>query len=118
MDDTIKVLIADACHCAQMENVGRQQNAILETMGNHSSSRKIGEDAHQALENEDKIKEATLVDVVSTKVSGSVRKFYSEATLQMSKLSKKAIDLEKRPKGRVHVMEGVQEKRARRKSKR
>ena len=85
---------------------------ILETMGNHSRSRQIGEATHQALEKEDKIKAAILEDVVDTKVSGSAKKFYSEATLQTSKLSKKIIDLGKRPKDRAHIVEGVQEKRS------
>ena len=55
MDDIIKVLIVDAYHCAQMENVERQQNMILETMGNHSRSRKIEEATYQALEREVKM---------------------------------------------------------------
>ena len=91
---------------------------ILEMMGNHSRSRQIGEATYQALEKEDKIKAATLEDVIDAKVSGSVRKFYSEDTLQMSKLAKKVIDLEKRPKDKAHVMEGVQHKRSRKKAKR
>ena len=118
MYETIKVLIVDAHHCVQMENAERQQNMILETMGNHSRSREIGEATYQALEREDKVKAATLDDIIDTKVYGSVRKFYSEATLQMSKLAKKVIDLEKSPKERVHFMEGAQEKRARKKDKR
>ena len=43
MDDTIKVLIVDAYECVQKENVERQHNMILETVGNHNDSRKIGE---------------------------------------------------------------------------
>ena len=118
MDDAIKVLMLDAYHCAQRGNVERQQNVILETMGNHIRSRQKGEATYQALEKEDKIKAAILEDVVDTKVSGSAKKFYSEATLQTSKLSKKIIDLGKRPKDRAHIVEGVQEKRARKKTKR
>ena len=110
MDDTIKVLIVDAHHCAQMENVERQKNITLETMGNHSRSGQVGEATHQSLEREDKIKTSTLEDIIDSKAYGSVRKFYSEATLQMSKLAKKVIDLEKLPKERVHVMEGLKRK--------
>ena len=101
-----------------MENVERQQNMIVETMENHSRSRKIWEATYQALEKEDKIKAATLEDIIDAKASGSFSKFYSEATLQMSKLAKKVINLEKRPKDGVRVVEGVQETRARKKAKR
>ena len=73
----------------QKENVERQQNMILETVGNHNDSRNIGEATVQALEREEKIKAATLGVTIDVKVSSSLRKFHSEATLQMSKLAKK-----------------------------
>ena len=77
----------------QKENVERQHNMILETVGNHNDSRNIGEATVQALEWEDKIKEATLGVIIDTKISSSVSKFYSQATLQMSNLAKKVIEL-------------------------
>lgn len=95
MEDTIKALIDDARECVQKENVERQQNVILETMGNHNDSRNIGEAILQALEWEEKIKAATSGIVIDAKVSSSVRKFYCEETLQMIKLVKKVVELEK-----------------------
>ena len=74
-----------------------QQNMILESIGNHNRARQIGEATFQALEKENKVKGATLGNIIDWKVSGSVRKFYSKATLQRSKLAKKVIDLEKLP---------------------
>ena len=118
MDETIKVLIVDIYHCAQIENMERQQNVILESIGNHNRERQIGEATFQALESENKIKADTLENIIDTKVSGSVRKYYSEAPLQMIKLAKKVIDLEKLPKKGTRVMEGQHEKRVRKKAKR
>ena len=81
MDDIIKVPIVDAWQCVEKENVVRQQNMILETVDNHNDSREIGDVTVQALEREEKIKAATIGGIIDIKVSGSVRKFYSEATL-------------------------------------
>ena len=50
MYDSIKVLIVDAYQCVQIENVERQKNMILETVGNHKSSRDIWEATVQELE--------------------------------------------------------------------
>ena len=52
LEDVIKVLIVDACQCTQKENVERQQNIVLETVGNHNDSREIGDVTVQALERE------------------------------------------------------------------
>ena len=73
----IKVLIVDTCLCVEKENVERQHNVILKTVGNHDDSRKIGDVKVQALEREDKINAVTQGDIVDTKVSSSLRKFYS-----------------------------------------
>ena len=90
---------------------------ILEPMVNHNRVRQIGEATFQALQREDKIKAVTLENIIDSKVSGSVRKFYSEATLQMSKLAKKVIDLEKLPNKGTRVMEVTHEKRARKRQR-
>ena len=63
---------------------------ILEIVGKQNSSRRAGEDVAQALQREEKIKSATLGVVMHAKASSSVRKCYSQATLQMSNLSKKS----------------------------
>ena len=57
-------------------------------------------------------------NIIDSKACVLVRKFYSEATLQMSKLAKKVIDLKKLPNKVTRVMEGAYEKRARKKEKR
>ena len=72
----------------------------------------------QALEKEDKVKVATLGNIVDSKLSGLVRKLYNKANLQMSKLAKKVIDLEKLQNKGTRVVEGVQERRSRKKAKR
>ena len=56
MDDVIGVLIIDACNCVQKKNKERQQNAILEALGNHDLAVKIGDATNEALENEEKLK--------------------------------------------------------------
>ena len=86
------------------KNVERQQNMILETVGNHNDSRDIRADTAQVLEREDKIKAATLRVIIDTKVSISVRNNYSEVTLQMSKLTKKVMKLEKQPVEKDNVI--------------
>ena len=77
---------------------------ILETVGNHNDSRDIRADTAQVLEREDKIKAATLRVIIDTKVSISVRNNYSEVTLQMSKLTKKVMKLEKQPVEKDNVI--------------
>ena len=62
-------------------------------MGNHNDSRNIGEATVQVLEQEEKTKAATLGNIIDARASSSVRKFYSEAMLQMRKLAKKVIEL-------------------------
>ena len=94
------------------KNVERQQNMILETVGNHNDSRNIGEATCQALEREDKIKAATLGNVIDTKASSSAGKFYSKATLQMNKLAKKFIELEKQPVEKDNAFTSNKEKRS------
>ena len=66
---------------------------ILETVGNYNRSRLVGEATVQSLQREEKIKSATLEVTIDTKASSSVRKFHSQATLQMSKLAKNVADL-------------------------
>ena len=81
MDDCIGVLIIDACNCVQKENKERQQNAILEALGNHDLAVKIGCATSEALEKEDRAKAATLENAIDSKTSGVTMKYFSEATL-------------------------------------
>ena len=81
MDKIIGVLIIDACNCAQKENKERQQNSILEALENHYLSVKIRDATSEALEKEDRVKEAALENIVDSKMSGSARKNFSEAIL-------------------------------------
>ena len=118
MDDVIRVLIIDACNCTQKENKERQQNAILEALGNLESSIKIGDATSEALEKKDRVKAVTLENIIDSKMSGIARRCFSEATLQMSKLVKKAIDLEQAPIEKVRIRESNFEKRQRKKAKR
>ena len=110
MDNIIKALIVDVYQCVQKENVEQQQNMILETVGNHNDSRNIREATVQTLEQEDKIKASTLEVITCTKVSSSARKFYSEVTLQMIKLAKKVIELEKQPIEKYNVITSKKDK--------
>ena len=118
MDEIIKVLIIDACNCVQRESKERQHNALLEAMNNHDASSKIGDATSEALEKEDRVKAATLENIIDTKMSGVARRFFSEATLQMSKLVKKAIETEKRPLEKVRYQAQQFDKRLRKKAKR
>ena len=103
MDDVIGVIIIAACDCVQKENKERQQNAILEALGNHDLAIKIGDATNEALEKEDRVKAVTLENIIDSKMSGTARKYFSKATLQMSKLVKRAIDLEQGPIDKVRI---------------
>ena len=105
MDEIVKVLIIDACNCVQRESKERQNNAILEAMSNHETASKIGDATSEALEKETRVKAATLENIIDTKMSGVARRFFSEATLQISKLVKKAIETEKRPLEKVRYQQ-------------
>ena len=118
MDEIVKVLIIDAYNCVQRESKERQHNAILEAMSNHETVSKIGDATSEALEKEDRVKAATLENIIDTKMSGIARRFFSEATLQMSKLVKKAIETEKRPLEKVRYQAQQFDKRIRKKAKR
>ena len=118
MDDVIRVLIIDAHNCVQKESKERQQNAILEALGNHDSAVKIGDATSEALEKEDRVKSVTLENIIDSKMSGIARRHFSEATLQMSKLVKRAIDLEQGPIEKVRIRECNLEKRQRKQAKR
>ena len=118
MDDIIGVLIIDAHDCVQKKNEERQQNVILEALGNHDLAVKIGDDTNEALEKEDRVKAATLEKIIYSKISGIARKHFSESTLQMSNLVKRAIDLEQGTIEKVRIREQNLEKRQRKKAKR
>ena len=62
-----------------------------------------------SIKREEKVKAATLGATIDTKVSSSVRNFYRQATLQMSKLAKKVIDIEKYPADKSHMIEKSKE---------
>ena len=63
----------------------------------------IGDATNEALENEDKVKETTLKNFINSKLSDAVLKYFREVTLQMSRLVKRVIDLEKGPIDKIRI---------------
>ena len=94
MDKIAEVLILDMCECVKKEYAERKQKMILDAAMNQRFSCEIGAATYQALEKEDRVTPPVLEKIINAKVVNVNHKMSSRIMLLMSKVSKKAMEMQ------------------------